>query len=78
MPTQKNKANALTRVRKEWLKSHKAEEIVVDNSCSVVSVKELHDKHHMGVDRTLFLAQKLDPSVQREEVKKVVKFCEEC
>lgn len=30
---------------------------------AVADVKRLHDAHHMGVDRTLFLARKIDPDV---------------
>ena len=31
--------------------------------------------HHMGVERTLYLVQKVDPHIKREEVQKVVKNC---
>lgn len=34
--------------------------------------------HHMGVDRTLFLARKVDPSVTREAVRQVVRSCKRC
>ena len=75
--THKNKADALTRVKKEWLKTPNAERII-GNSCGAVCVKDLHDKHHMGVDKTLYLAKKVDPRVRREEVERVVKFCDRC
>ncbi|KAK7068620.1 hypothetical protein SK128_000100, partial [Halocaridina rubra] len=45
--------------------------------CAVASVNidqtELHKKHHMGLDRTLYLAKRLDPEVSRDSVKRVVK-----
>ena len=32
----------------------------------------------MGVERSLFLARRLDPTVSKEDVKKVVRECEQC
>ena len=32
----------------------------------------------MGVDRTIYLARKIDPSVTKAEVKRVVRRCERC
>ena len=34
--------------------------------------------HHMGVERTLYLVQKVDPHIKQEEVQKVVKKCVRC
>ena len=39
-------------------------------SMSVEEAKQIHDQHHMGVERTWFLAKKVDPSVSKETVKK--------
>ena len=39
---------------------------------------ELHYMHHMGVDRTVFLARKLIPNVNREEVRQIVRTCDRC
>lgn len=36
-------------------------------------LKRLHNMHHFGVDRTLFLARKVDHHVTRDAVKCVVK-----
>ena len=66
-----NKADSLTRVPKSWLGG-------ATESCCVSVVEDLHGRSHLGVDRTLFLAKKVDPSVSREQVKKVVRRCEEC
>ena len=64
-----NKADALTRVPKTWLQRN--------SSCSG-KVKEWHDQHHFGVDRTLFLARQISPSVTRKEVEGVVRSCQQC
>ena len=64
-----NKADALTRVPQTWLRRN--------SSCSG-KVKELHDQHHFGVDRTLFLARQISPSVTRKEVEGVVRSCQQC
>lgn len=34
--------------------------------------------HHMGVDRTLFVARRVDPTVTREKVRQVVRECDRC
>ncbi|XP_068240133.1 uncharacterized protein [Palaemon carinicauda] len=77
VPSEKNKADILTRVKKNWLVSSKVEHA---HLCAgaVVDITELHSKHHMGIDRTLYLAKKLDPQVSRECVKKVVQCCDRC
>ena len=69
--SERNKSDVLTRVPKPWL----VEDSVL---CSAGMIEQVHGKHHMGVDRTLFLAQKLDPSVKRSQVKNVVRQCGEC
>lgn len=77
VPTEKNKADSLTRVKKSWLVSN---EVEPTHLCAgaVVDLAELHNKHHMGIDRTLYLAKKLDPEVSRESVRKVVQCCDRC
>ena len=34
--------------------------------------------HHMGVDRMLFLARKVIPNINREEVRQIVRTCNRC
>ena len=73
VPSDRNKADALTRVRKRWLK---AEEDTTAVCCvGQEEVKELHDLHHVGVDRMLYLIQKVNPDVTREAVQSVVRSC---
>ena len=78
VPTQKNKADSLTRVCKEWLSLEKKVTNGFDKCCSGLNIQEVHNRHHMGVEKTLYLARKLDPSVTKAKVKEVVKCCERC
>ncbi|XP_064122693.1 uncharacterized protein LOC135226942 [Macrobrachium nipponense] len=65
------------RVKKSWLASNEVEHAHLCEG-AVVDLTELHNKHHTGIDRTLYLAKKLDPEVSRECVKKVVQCCDDC
>ena len=38
----------------------------------------LREMHHLGVDCSLYLARKVDPTVTRQSVQRVVKGCELC
>ena len=68
-----NKADALTRIRKRWLMSGP------DVGCvGVDQVEEMHKEHHMGVERTWYLAKKIDGGVGKDVVKSVVRRCQEC
>ena len=80
VPSEKNKADALTRVKKAWLGMSRDNEDEEDEVCCVgaASIRELHRMHHMGVDRTLFVARKVDPAVTREKVRQVVRQCDRC
>jgi len=69
-----NKADALTRVWKKWMVSK-----TVNVGCmSVDEVREMHDHHHMGVERTWYLTKKVDETTPKEVVKKVVGQCGSC
>ena len=71
VPSEKNKADVLTRVRKTWLRvpERLVEGVVAANYSENLDSSELHDMHHMGVNRTLFLARKVIPNNNREEVR---------
>ena len=76
VPSEKNKADALTRVNKNWLIK---EENEFPTCClGINKLQELHGMHHMGVDRTLYLVRKVDPLIKREEVQRVVRECTRC
>ena len=75
VPSKDNKADVMTRVKKEWLSAA----TTCQTACaSLNAVREMHNQHHMGVERTLFLARQIDPSVTKHDVKSVVKSCERC
>ena len=69
-PSEKNKADVLTRVPKGWMS-----EVMI---ASAVDIEELHSQHHFGVDRTLHLTRMLDPTVKRKSVESIVKTCRQC
>ena len=79
--SQANKADVLTRVKKSWLESERNYSDDAAQVCCMagtMTLREVHEAHHMGVDRTLFLARRIDPSVDREAVKRVVRQCVQC
>ena len=78
VPSCENKSDDLTRVRKKWMVENVECEEMCAAGSTVVNVKECHETHHMGEERTLFLARRLDPGVTKEEVKAVVRSCERC
>ena len=80
VPSEKNRADALTRVSKSWIESMKnSAKDEVDEKCAAsLNLKHSHNQHHMGVDRSLYVARRLDPSVSRNEVKRVVQRCDKC
>jgi transposase InsO family protein len=66
-----NKADGLTRVPQEWLRK-------VCDSGGNFKVKEWHEQHHFGVERTLGLARQVNPAVTRKEVEDIVRNCQLC
>ena len=75
VPSERNKADALTQIKKQWLAEK--EEVLV--CClRIRELEELHGMHHMGVERMLYLVRKVDPHIKREEVQKEVKNCVRC
>ena len=77
--TDKNKADVLTRVRKSWLSMvDKPGDKGTEICAGAFNVQEDHAMHHMGVDRSLFLARMVDPTVTRQTVQRVVRSCAKC
>ena len=62
VPSQKNKADMLTRVKKAWQQEK----------------KDLHNMHYFGKVGTLYLVRKVNPNITTAAVKKVVEQCREC
>ena len=75
MPSKK--ADVLTRVRKIWMRlpEHLVEGVAAANDLDNPDSRDLHDTHHIGVDMTLFLARKVIPNINREEI---VRTCDRC
>ena len=65
VPSMRNKADILTRVKKSWL-SVVQEEKCEDICNAGVTLEDVYNLNHMEVERTLYLAPKLDPDVSRE------------
>ena len=77
--TLKNKADVLTRVKKNWLHREDDDENDDRDVCAgAMDLRKVHDMHHMGVERSLFQARKLDPTVTRQAVRSVVRSCSKC
>lgn len=72
-----NKADVLTRVPRRWLEIDRSED-GKDDVCFVSVVRRVHDQHHLGIDRTLFLARLENPDISRQEVADVVGACHQC
>ena len=71
VPSEKNKADVLTRVKKAWLGVPHEEEEEAELCCvGVPSVRELHQMHHIG--------RKVDPAVARKKVRQMVRQCDRC
>ena len=67
-----NKADVMTRVKKIRLVNQ-------NTACpSVESVRDMHERHHFGVERSWFLAKQVDKEVEKELVKTVVRGCQRC
>src|SRR5678815_3553880 len=77
-----NKADSLTRVRKSWMgifeEGEQREEEIAAVANIEKEVKDLHEKHHFGVNRTLYLTKMVVPEATRKVVEKCVKDCKAC
>ena len=77
----KNKADCLTRVKRKWLQAAKE---ALGRCCAATkvdlksAVRRVHNQHHLGIERTLFLAKKMDPEVSKALVTKIVEECPQC
>ena len=75
----KNKADILTRVRPKWLELvRRVEKESSLEGLAALSIRDSHAMHHMGVERSLYLARKVEPSVRRGQIEKVVRECQRC
>ena len=80
----RNKSDVLTRVDKRWLKpiSLPGQKKDVDVCCVAVDsqaiISEVHEKHHLGVDRTWYLVRTISKDISRDDVAKVINSCARC
>ncbi|KAK4322347.1 hypothetical protein Pmani_006904 [Petrolisthes manimaculis] len=82
VPSENNKADALTRVPQRWLKTTAASGAV----CMASEDKNIHDlvtrihnsMGHPGVKRTLYFVRRVNSAVTRRQVQSVVASCQEC
>ena len=73
IPSHKNKADGLTRVRKIFNRKKMQMTCCMTNA----EIRESHDRHHFGVERTLFYVMKKDATVTKQAVKSVVQVMSE-
>ena len=80
IPSQKNKADALTRVEKKWMRRHQTCLVARTQNKNVPQdeLRKIHDKCHFGVDRTLYLAQCVYPQVTKDAIIETVRNCQIC
>lgn len=66
---ERKKADILTREKKAWLMEQE-----IDTMCWLndSQLKRLHAKCHMSVDRTLYLARRVDFDATRQSIQKAV------
>ncbi|XP_067930525.1 uncharacterized protein [Watersipora subatra] len=79
VPSGENKLDVLTRVPKKWLQVVACSGVVLSNTDEIEDIKKVHQDHHFGVSKTLYLAQKkLGRTIKKDIVKQVVKTCLMC
>ena len=80
--SEQNLADMLTRVPKKWMALISSSCVAggaVEGVSSIDRIRDLHDAHHLGVDRTLYSARKvLGSGVSGNDVKRVVAECPVC
>lgn len=78
--SRKNKADILTRVKRDWLSPIKSAENVCCLGVNTYAdlIKDAHAHGHLGVERTLAMAKLMNSSISREEVQNVTRNCVKC
>ena len=79
--SKENKADELTRNPRKWLQNNvcATTEPHVDKDNVVEMLRELHDTHNLGVDRTFYLStERFGFRITRKQVEDIRKECQEC
>lgn len=83
--TTENRADVMTRVPKKWLSCRDDGERAVSLSAAIATGTSLEDAiwaahlpHHLGIDRTFYLAQQIRKDLSRDQVKQELASCEAC
>ena len=71
--SEENLADEMTRVPKKWLAISESE---MSASIAIEEVRDIHNRCHFGVDSTYELVKEVDPQVNKENVKRIVKECD--
>ena len=72
VPSERNKADAVSRVPQTWPKAD------VAAIATVESARKAHADAHAGIEPTLRVARAINPEVTRAEVKQVIRGCVPC
>jgi len=76
VPSEKNRADILTRVPQAWLRRIC---VGVEQKCGVEELWLVHKEHHFGIERTHYLAEKrFGCKVNRRDVENIVQSCQQC
>ena len=85
VPSVENRADHMTRVPKKWLEYQETGEEAASVVAAIVTGESLEDAiwvahlpHHLGIDRTLFLARQIDSNLTCHQVKRELVGCEAC
>ena len=77
--SEENKADELTRVPRKWLNKNQCSINVLVSDKITDKLRNLHDTHHLGVDRTFHLAKaKWGSDICKKDVEQVVQQCHVC
>ena len=52
--------------------------VAVADDAQISSIKEMHDKNHLGVEHTLYLVNKMSGITDRKLVEQAVTSCHKC
>jgi len=85
VPTAENKGDCMTRVPKRWLGHRETGSFGANVTAALVTGDSIEDAvwaahlpHHLGIDRTLYLAKPIRVDLSQEQVKSKLAGCEAC